>query len=193
MDQTEIYLMKLLTCLFFCLTFLTGFSQKDKEKILANFDYVEYYPDSTIKEARKFSGTNLEGTTVEFNTAGEPVAIGNYKKGMKTGRWIYSDGAYSFFVLQKKDPELKVCLTEKQDEAGNKTGELKDRFEGILLWEFHQTYEVLLNPLVRKRMCNMIVSVPNTNINEITYPLILQHDFPNWLLTKRQRKNLGQF
>ncbi|MGV3612357.1 MAG: hypothetical protein ACO1N0_15470 [Fluviicola sp.] len=161
--------MKVLILLALSLTFGNAFSQKDKEKILANFDYVEYYPDSTIKEARKFSKTHLNGTTVEFNPEGEPIAIGNYKKGLKTGKWLYSNGSYSFHLNHKDIPELHVCLTEHYDDRGDKTGEVRTRDSGMLSWEFQQEYERLLNPRIMKRICNMWVSVPNTSPTEFYF------------------------
>lgn len=162
-------ILKFSICTLFLLSFLNCFSQKDRDKILANFDYIEYYADSTIKEARKFSKTHLEGTTIEFNTEGKPIAIGNYKKGMKTGKWLYSNGTYSFHLKYKFTPELSVCLTENQDEKGNKTGEVRTRDSGMQSWEFQQEYERLLNPRIMKRICNMWVSVPNTSPTEFYF------------------------
>jgi hypothetical protein len=87
-------ILKFSSCILFFLFLQQGFSQKDKEKILANFDYVEYYPDSTFRAAHKFTGVTLERYTVEFNEVGMPVAIGNYQKGIKVGNWCYSDGSF---------------------------------------------------------------------------------------------------
>lgn len=89
--------MKILTTLLFGLVFLDSFSQVDKEKIRAHFDYLDYYPDSTIRSAHKYTGVSLERFTVEFSAAGAPVAMGTTKKGVKTGKWIYSDGSADMF------------------------------------------------------------------------------------------------
>lgn len=86
-------ILKFSICTVFVLLLSTCFSQQDKEKILMNFDYVEYYPDSTIRAAHKFIQT-VERFTVEFNEAGIPVAMGNYKKEVKVGSWYYSDGSF---------------------------------------------------------------------------------------------------
>ncbi len=147
----------ILVAVIFSFSLNPCFSQKDKEKIIANFDYIEYYPDSTIKEARKFNGTHLQGTTIEFNTAGEPVAIGRYKKGIKTGKWIYSSGTYSFFVLQKESPERIISLTENYDQYGDKIGAIRIKcvksLESVVL-EFYQGYDTLVNPKsVMPRIC----------------------------------------
>lgn len=140
--------MKYLFLIFFSFLLNPSFSQKDKVKILANFDYIEYYSDSTIKEARKFSG-NLDGTTIEFNASGEPVAIGNYKKGIKTGKWLYSDGSYDFFPEQKEKLIPQILLTENYDPEGNKTGSVRPGCgTGISLGirDFYQKYLSLVNP-----------------------------------------------
>jgi hypothetical protein len=85
--------------LFICFSLLlnSSFSQKDKEKILANFDYVDYYPDSTIRSAHKFTGVSLERFTVEFDKTGKPVSMGKYKKGAKIGSWTYSNGSFDIY------------------------------------------------------------------------------------------------
>lgn len=87
-------ILKFSSCILFLLFFQQCFSQKDKEKILTNFDYVEYYPDSTILAAHKFTEATLTRFTVEFNEAGIPIAMGKYKKGIKVGSWSYSDGSF---------------------------------------------------------------------------------------------------
>nr|WP_294858603.1 hypothetical protein [uncultured Fluviicola sp.] len=95
--------MALRSFLFICFSFMlnTSFSQKDKEQILAHFDYVDYYPDSAIRSAHKFTGISLERFTVKFNEAGMPVAMGNYKKSKRIGIWIYSDGSSDNFIEEK--------------------------------------------------------------------------------------------
>ena len=166
-------ILKFSSCILFFLFLQQGFSQKDKEKILANFDYVEYYPDSTIKEARKFNGTHLEGTTVEFNTTGKPVAIGEYKKGIKTGKWLYSDGSQSYFISYKIQGR-GIRLNENPDENGNKTGEIKTREQSISTFEFHTIYQKLLNPYKVQKICNMMISVPNTDPTTLPFQLIIK-------------------
>jgi len=142
-------LMKIISLICFLFFLLTAFSQKNKEKILANFDYVEYYPDSTIKEARKFNGINLEGTTVEFNEVGKPVAIGNYKKGKKTGNWIYYDGSSHFFEEKKYEFNSDLFSQPYYQPEERHTGSVRPGCGtgiGQAIGEFYTRYEALLNP-----------------------------------------------
>jgi hypothetical protein len=138
--------MKLLILLFFSLILGTGFSQKDKEKILANFDYVEYYPDSTIRSAHQFTGATLERFTVEFNEVGMPVAMGNYQKGKRIGTWIFSNGSSSEYPEMKQDlnPGMVFILPEN-----HKTGNLRPGCgTGTMqaIQHFRTKYQGLLNP-----------------------------------------------
>jgi hypothetical protein len=140
--------MKLIVLTLFCIAFLSGFSQKDREKILTSFDYIAYYPDSTIQEARKFSGINLEGTTVEFDKLGKPVAIGHYKKGLKTGRWIYSDGTSDFFEEKKDLMNSNVLFQPYYTPEKRHTGSIvpgcgTGKYQAMQ--EFYQTYDTLIH------------------------------------------------
>ena len=143
--------MKLLVFLFFTLILLNGFSQKDKEKILANFDYVEYYPDSTIHAAHKFTGVTLERFTVEFNAFGTPVAMGKYQKGKKVGKWIYSDGSLDNFSESERNSNTSAIKVDlyPDNSSGKTSGSLHPgcgtgRMQQMQ--EFRKTYESLLNP-----------------------------------------------
>lgn len=137
--------MKLLATLFFSLILLNGFSQLEKEKVLAHFDYVDYYPDSTIRSAHQYTGVNLERFTVEFSAAGAPVAMGKYHKGVKTGEWIYSDG--SFDIFDEKFPKSTHAYDHNSSiehsgaiRPGCGTGIFRARKE------FDEKYQKLIHP-----------------------------------------------
>ena len=138
--------MKIITCLFFCLIFGNAFSQKDRDKILANFDHIKYYPDSTIRSAGKYQFT-LDYFTVEFNITGIPVAMGVMQKGEKVGEWIYSDGSHRFFPQLGGTVETTVVF-QPDDPADSRTQSLKPRYEADVLRdkeEFQKKYESLIN------------------------------------------------
>ncbi len=129
--------------------FLTGFSQKDKEKILANFDYVEYYPDSTIRSAHQFIGFTLERVSIEFNEAGMPVAIGNYQKGKRVGEWIYSDGSVTIFPKLSAIENPTVIAFDPYDPTDHRTGSLRPGCgTGTMqaIQNFKAKYQSLINP-----------------------------------------------
>ncbi len=138
--------MKLLTFLFFGLIFGNAFSQKDREKILANFDYVDYYPDSTIRSAHKFTGTSLERFTVEFNEIGMPVAMGKYKMGKRIDEWIYSDGSLTIFPdIKMEFYSNRVIIVPEHTRTGNLhpgcgTGRMQAQ------QEFRDKYQHLIDP-----------------------------------------------
>lgn len=141
--------MKLITGLFFFLIFGNALSQKDRDKILANFDHIEYYPDSTIRSAGKYQFT-LDYFTVEFNKTGMPVAMGTIQKGEKVGEWIYSDGSHQFFP-PLRGPEETTVVFAPNDPTDNRTEALKPRSESEILrakQEFQKKYEKLLNPWI---------------------------------------------
>lgn len=137
----------LFTC--FSLFLLHGFSQKDREKILANFDYVEYYPDSTIRAAHKFIHITVERFTVEFNEAGMPVAMGKYQKGKQVGEWIYSNGSSRIFPkFINHDNPITVAYAP-YDPTDHRTGNLRPGCgtgEMQAKQAFKDKYESLLNP-----------------------------------------------
>lgn len=80
-----------------CLTSQPYFAQQDKQQIIAHFDFVTYYPDSTIKEAYTMVDLKVEGTMIEFDSLGEPAAIGQYKARKKVGAWICPDGSTHYY------------------------------------------------------------------------------------------------
>jgi len=87
--------------IFLSIILQTSIAQQDKQKIIAHFDFVTYYPDSTIKEAYTMVGLTVEGTLIEFDSLGEPVAIGLYKARKKEGDWKYPDGSTHYFKKGK--------------------------------------------------------------------------------------------
>lgn len=70
------------------------FAQDNKAGILRNFNYIEYYPDSTIRLAMNYKDFEPNGYCIEFDRSGNPTSIGKYAKWRKTGVWIKNDGTY---------------------------------------------------------------------------------------------------
>ena len=83
----------LLLTISLTLTMCSLFGQGDKDKIIASFDKVEYYPDSMIKCAYKLKKGLYHGYAIEFDSSGTAFKIGKYKKGKKEGSWSYRSGA----------------------------------------------------------------------------------------------------
>lgn len=134
--------MKSLLILFSVLFYFNGFSQVEKEKIRAGFDYFEYYPDSTIKAAHRYTGVSLERFVVEFNATGMPVAMGKMKKGKKSGKWIYSDGSCD--VFDEKSPGLWNYNSKTASSGSMRPGCGTGIFQAKK--EFNDTYQELLKP-----------------------------------------------
>jgi hypothetical protein len=135
--------------LLFSLFFSNSFSQEDKASILAHFDYVEYYPDSTIQAAYNYTGVYLERFAVEFSTIGKPVAMGIYQKGKRTGKWIYADGSSDYFLEKPDRSSFSYSLTERTNSAGNRTGSIHPgcgtgKYQATK--EFYKAYDNLLTP-----------------------------------------------
>lgn len=110
--------MKKIAVLFamFCVSFV--FAQNDdKVKYEKKGDLVEatiYNDDGSIEQHGFFKDKKLHGTWTYFNTEGKKVAIGNYKLGVKTGKWLfYSNGE----VKQVNYLNGKVVKVSKKDNA----------------------------------------------------------------------------
>ena len=87
--------MKLSVLLLFILLlqFSPSQAQENKENILRNFNYIEYYPDSTIRLAMNFEGFKPFGYCIEFDSLGNPISIGEYRSWKRIGIWWNSDGS----------------------------------------------------------------------------------------------------
>lgn len=141
-------ILKFSSCILFLLFFQQCFSQKDKEKILANFDYVEYYPDSTIRAAHKFIHITVDRFTVEFNEAGMPVAMGKYQKGKQAGEWIYSNGSTRIFPKFINHDDPTVVAFDPYDPTDHRTRNLNPGYEtdvSEIIKLFKQRYEEAIN------------------------------------------------
>ena len=68
-------------------------AQENLDGILRNFNYIEYYPDSTIKRAMYFTDLESDGFCVEFDSLGNPISIGEYRSWKRIGIWWNSDGS----------------------------------------------------------------------------------------------------
>jgi hypothetical protein len=90
---------KILLSVVYTLFFINTFSaQENKENILRNFNYIEYYKDSTIKKAMNFKDFEPVGYCIEFDNMGNPVTIGQYKSWNRFGNWLNADGTTSHYT-----------------------------------------------------------------------------------------------
>lgn len=94
-------------------------AQENKENILRNFNYIEYYKDSTIKKAMNFKDFEPVGYCIEFDEFGAPLWIGQYKNWRKADVWLKSDGTIvnytekEIIVIPTKDKLIELCNKRK--------------------------------------------------------------------------------
>lgn len=84
---------KFFLAIIFFMNYTFVFAQVDKEKIVRAFDKVEYYPNMTIKKVYSKKYFRYNGYAIEFDTLGNPIAIGEYWKGKKFSWWIKPDNS----------------------------------------------------------------------------------------------------
>ncbi len=90
---------KILLSVICTLFFTHNFSaQENQAGIKRNFNYIEYYPDSTIKRAMNFENYEPVGFCIEFDNMGNPVTIGEYKSWDRFGEWLNADGTTSHYT-----------------------------------------------------------------------------------------------
>lgn len=82
--------------LFFVLVLFVGiaYSQDKKVKYEPKGDLVEatyYYNNGQVEQHGFFKDEKLHGTWKYYNEEGNEVAIGNYKEGKKTGKWVFKN------------------------------------------------------------------------------------------------------
>jgi len=65
--------------------------------ILSAFEAVEYYPDSTIRNAYKIQFNRKNGYAVEYSSVGNPLKIGKYENDKKEGAWLWAEGKIEKF------------------------------------------------------------------------------------------------
>ena len=85
----------------FVLSFLfvaLSFAQENQAGIKRNFNYIEYYPDSTIKRALNFENYEPVGYCIEFDNMGKPLTIGEYKSWDRFGEWLNADGTTTHYT-----------------------------------------------------------------------------------------------
>jgi hypothetical protein len=91
---------KILLSVVYTLFFIHTFSaQENKENILQNFNYIEYYKDSTIRLAMNYEGFHPIGYCIEFDILCMPLTIGEYRSGVRYGEWLNSDGSYTSYLV----------------------------------------------------------------------------------------------
>lgn len=112
--------MKFIVFLVAIFLFRGASAQAQKNAILANFDSIAYYPDSTIESAYKVRKGKAHGYAIEFDSLGRPVAIGKYVKGEKDGGWLlrngwmdfYENGTYDGFAIPGCGTGLRIAKEE---------------------------------------------------------------------------------
>ena len=71
------------------------YAQNDtKTKYEQKGDLIEatiYHDNGQIEQHGFFKDKKLHGTWTYFNEKGEKITIGNYKNGIKTGKWLIKD------------------------------------------------------------------------------------------------------
>ena len=82
-----------------------GSGQTSREKIIASFDTVIYYPDSTIKSAIHLKKGYYSGYTIEYGQTGK-ILVGKYKKGKPDGLWLYNDLSFLLYKKGKQKGEF---------------------------------------------------------------------------------------
>ncbi len=115
--------MKFLVLLLGTFLFRDASAQAEKKAILANFDSIVYYPDSTIENAYTMRKGKAHGYAIEFDSLGLPVAIGKYVKGEKDGGWLlrngwmdfYENGNYDGFAIPGCGTGLRRAKEEFED------------------------------------------------------------------------------
>ena len=132
----KMYSLKILFLIFALTSSFSLFAQVDKEKIISAFDKTEYYSDSTIQSVYKIKNGLYDGYSIDFDSLGNPVAIGKYKKGIPVGAWYSSDGSMQLYEKgEMKDDMIPGCGT----------GISKSKKE------FQQMYQDLINGRKPKR------------------------------------------
>ncbi|MFS4455129.1 toxin-antitoxin system YwqK family antitoxin [Maribacter sp. 2304DJ31-5] len=62
--------------------------EKEGDKVKATY----FHANGEISQQGYFLNERLEGEWKMFNAKGEKIAMGNYTKGVKTGKWLFWDG-----------------------------------------------------------------------------------------------------
>lgn len=56
------------------------------------FDSIAFYADSTVRFIGMTRRGVLHGSSIEYDNVGTATAIGRYRRGMRSGAWIFRDG-----------------------------------------------------------------------------------------------------
>jgi hypothetical protein len=81
------------------LNFSSIFAQENQAGIKRNFNYIEYYPDSTIKRAMNYEKYKPVGYCIEFDSLGKAKTIGEYRSGIRFGKWLNADGSFTNYFV----------------------------------------------------------------------------------------------
>jgi len=86
--------------------------------IIKSFGIVDYFSDSTIKCAYKIKKRGYyNGYAVEFDSMGNAIRIGKYKKGEKNGSWQYNNGSVEIYKHGKMNGALTSPCCETDERA----------------------------------------------------------------------------
>lgn len=62
--------------------------EKEGNKVKATY----FHANGEISQQGFFQNEKLEGEWTMFNKKGDKIALGNYTKGMRTGKWLFWEG-----------------------------------------------------------------------------------------------------
>ncbi|PHR27759.1 MAG: hypothetical protein COA38_12875 [Fluviicola sp.] len=105
--------------LILCTYSVCSIAQDNTDHVIAQFNTLEYYPDSTIKIAYNLKGNKIRGYSVEFNSTGRPIWIGKYRNGLKHGKWLQNDGGSRLYKRGEIDWGYSLGLESVGLEMGN--------------------------------------------------------------------------
>lgn len=89
------YIMKQLLILATILLMGTAFAQNNKPTFEKDGNLVigtYYHENGMISQQGSYIEGKLHGEWKSFNNKGEKISIGNYDKGVKTGKWFFYNG-----------------------------------------------------------------------------------------------------
>lgn len=84
-----------------------------------------FYENGQVQQEGFFENGKLEGTWVSYNEQGEKISLGEYKDGLKTGKWFFwsQNGDNGFTNLSEVDySENRIASVKnwKQDTLVNR-------------------------------------------------------------------------
>ena len=90
-----------------------SFAQNNKPVFEKEGDLVRgtyYFENGQVRQSGTYKEGKLHGEWTSYNDAGEKVGVGNYAKGIKTGKWFFWDGKQLSEVNYNKN-EISLIKT----------------------------------------------------------------------------------